>query len=355
MRPVTLGILGVLAAASVGGAILLMPASDVSDVRVGERLFPDFAAKTGDVRSIELQRPDGTIVIERDGETWRVPARAGYQADTARVRQLFVEVTDLRTLEAKTRNKALYPELELEDRDAPNAKSTRVAFKNAQGGEVLALIAGKNRFGRGGGGEDAVYVRKAGDAQAWLAKGRLTVNRDSLQWLDREITSVLRERVREATITHPDGTTTVLGRASPAERDFALANLPEGRKAKSTWEIASVAGAFDRLELDDAKKIAGIALPAAPISTAQVVTFDGLQVTAKVYEMDGGFWASFAASATPPAALPEGGTGLKKAEEVQAEAARITARTASWIYRLPAFNADNMRRKVEDLLEPKES
>lgn len=355
MRPVTLGILGALAVASVGGAIVLMPGSDVSDVRVGERLFPDFASRTGDVRSIELQRPDGTIVIQRDGETWRVPDRAGYQADTARVRQLFVEVTDLRTLEAKTKNKALYAELEVEDRDAPNAKSTRIAFKNAQGGEVLALIAGKNRYGRGGGGEDAVYVRKAGDAQAWLAKGRLTVNRDSLQWLDREVTSVLRERVREATVTLADGTRTVVTRPSPAERDFVLPEVPEGRKAKSTWEIASVAGAFERLELDDVKKRADVTLPAAPVSTAQVVTFDGLEVTAKVYEMEGGFWATFAATAAPPAQLPEGGTALKKPEEVQAEAAQINAKTSPWVYKLPTFNAENMRRKVEDLLEPKAS
>jgi hypothetical protein len=355
MRPVTLGVLGALAAASVAGAILLMPSTDVSDVRIGERIFPDFAARTGEVRSIELQRPDGTIVIQRDGEEWRVPARAGYPADTARVRQLFVEVTDLRTLEAKTRNKALYAELEVEDRDAPNAKSTRIAFKNAQGQEVLALIAGKNRFGRGGGGDDAVYVRKADDAQAWLAKGRLTVNRDSLQWLDRQVTAVLRERVREAVVTHPDGSKTVVSRPTPAERDFALPEIPEGRKAKSTWEIASVAGAFDRLELDDVKRAADVTLPTAPVATATVDTFDGLQVTAKVYEMDGGFWASFSASASPPAQLPEGGTALKKAEEVQAEAAAINTRTAPWIYKLPPFNADNMRRKVEDLLEPKES
>ena len=355
MRPATLAILALLAAASVGGAVLLMPASDVQETRLGERLFPDFAAKTGDVRSIEVQRPDGTVVIERDGDTWRVPAREGYQADIARVRQLFVEVTDLRTLEAKTRNKALYPDLELEDRDAPGAKSTRIAFKNAQGGEVLALIAGKNRFGRGGGGADAVFVRKAGDAQAWLAKGRLTVNRDSLQWLDREVTSVLRERVREATITQADGTQTVVSRATPAERDFSLPGLPEGRKAKSTWEIASVAGAFDRLELDDVKRSSAVTLPAAPVATARIVTFDGLEVVAKLYELDGGVWAGFAASASPPATLPEGGIGLKKAEEVQAEAAQIDARTGPWIYKLPPFNADNMRRKLEDLLEPRES
>ena len=65
------------------------------------------------------------------------------------------------------------------------------AEARVEGGEWLAVHGC-------GGGDDAVYVRKAGDAQAWLAKGRLTVNRDALQWLEREVTNVTRERVREA-------------------------------------------------------------------------------------------------------------------------------------------------------------
>ena len=66
------------------------------------------------------------------------------------------------------------------------------------------------------------------------------------------------------------------------------------------------------------------------------------------------FWAAISARAEPPAQLPEGGTGLKTAEEVRAEAEAITRRAAPWIYRLPVFNLENMRRKVEDLLEAKE-
>ncbi len=348
----TLSLLAAAAVASAVVAYVLAPAGDPAELRLGERIFPELAGRAGEVASIELQRPDGPVVIRRDGERWILPERAGYQADGARVRQLFFEVSELRTLEAKTRSKDIYPSLEVEDRDAPGAKSVRVAFRDAQGKEVVALLAGKSRFGRGGGGEDAVFVRRAGDAQAWLARGRLTANRDALQWLDREIANVARERVRVATIRHPDGATTEVSRPSPAERDFTLAGVPEERKAKSGWEIASVAASFERLDLEDVRKAEGF--PASGGTVATISTFDGLELAARVVEIDGVAWAAITARAEPPAQLPEGGTALKPAADVKAEAEAINRRVSPWVYRLPVFNLENMRRKLEDLLEAKE-
>jgi hypothetical protein len=347
----TLTLLAGAAVASAIVAYMLAPAGDPAEIRLGERIFPELAGRAGEVASIEMQRPDGPVAIRREGERWILPEAAGYQADGARIRQLFFEVSELRTLEAKTRSKDVYPSLEVEDRDAPGAKSTRVAFRDAQGKEVVALLAGKNRFGRGGGGEDAVYVRRAGDAQAWLARGRLTVNRDALQWMEREVANVARERVRVATIRHADGATTEVSKPSPAERDFVLAGVPEDRKPKSNWEIGSVAAVFERLDLEDVRKADGF--PAGG-TVATISTFDGLEVSARLVEIDGVFWAAISARAEPPAQLPEGGTGLKKADEVNAEAEAITRRASPWIYRLPVFNLENMRRKVEDLLEAKE-
>jgi len=354
MRPKTLVILGAIAAASAAGAIFLAPRSDVVDVKIGERIFPELAARAPEVRSIELQRPDGTVLLQRDGDSWIVPARAGYAADVARVRQLFVEVTDLRTLEAKTRNAELHASLEVEERDRPGAKSTRIAFRDGQGKELVALLAGRNRFGHAGGGQDAVYVRRAGDSQAWLAKGRLTVNRDIVQWLDRDLANIARERVRASVITHADGAVTRVSRPSPAEAEFTLADVPDGRMAKTGWEISSVAAAFERLEIDDVRKAADIAMPDDAPQTV-ITTFDGLELTTRFAEKDGATWVMIVARAEPPAQLPEGGPALKAADEVKAEAAAINRKAAGWAYRLPVFNATNLRKRVDELLEPKES
>ena len=53
--------------------------------------------------------------------------------------------------------------------------------------------------------------------------------------------------------------------------------------------------------------------------------------------------------------MPEGGTALKPAAEVRAEADRINARLSPWLFKLPVFNLENMRRRTQDLLEPQDS
>jgi hypothetical protein len=352
--PVLLG-LGAATAAAVAAAVWAVGlGAGGPPERLGERLLPDLARRAEEVATIEIRKPEFTVVIARDGEAWRLPERAGYAADTAKVRQLFVELAGLRTLEAKTRSKDLYPSLDVEDRDAPGAKSTLVALRDAQGRDVVAILAGKARYGRGGGGEDAVYVRLAGESQAWLAKGRLTVNRDAVQWLDRIVAEVARERVREAEVRQADGTTLVVRREKPSDKDFTPVDAPADRKLKSAWDVNSVAGAFDKLELDDARRAADLPVPAdAPATT--ITTFDGLTVTARFLEKDGETWVALEASAAPPDALPEGGEKLKDAAAVREEAQRINARASPWVYRLPKYVVDSMRRRMDDLLEPKAS
>ncbi len=354
MRATMLIGLALAAAVTAGGAYYAVGGGAGPAERLGERLLPDLASRADDVRTIEIQRPEFTVVIARDGDAWRLPERAGYPADTAKIRQLFVELTGLRTLEAKTRAKDLYPSLEVEDRDGAGAKSSLVALKDAGGRDLAALLVGKPRYGRGGGGEDAVYVRKQGDAQTWLAKGRLTVTRDAVQWLDRVVADVSRERVREIVIRHADGAELVVRRASPADKDFAPVDAPADRKLKSSWEANSIAGIFDKLELDDVRRAAEMPVPAdAPTTT--LTTFDGLTLTARFVEKDGATWVAIAARAEPPAQLPEGGEKLKDAAAVKAEAEQLAAKLGPWVYKVPGFQLEAMRRKLEDLLEPKAS
>lgn len=350
--PVLIG-LGTATAVAVALAVFAIGPGTGPAERLGERVLPDLARRAEEVATIEIRRPEFAVVIARDGEGWRVPERAGYGADTAKIRQLFVELANLRTLEAKTRSKDNYPALEVEDRDAAGSKSTLVALKDSSGRDIVALLSGKPRYGRGGGGEDAVYVRLVGDPQAWLAKGRLTVNRDAVQWLDRAVVEIARERVREAVVRHADGTTLTVRRETPAEKDFAPLDPPADRKVKSAWDVNSVAGAFDKLEFDDVRRVADLPVPAeAPTTT--LTTFDGLTLTARFVEKDGATWVALSAAAEPPETRPEGDK-LKDAGAVREEAERINARLSPWVYRLPQYQLDSMRRRLDDLLEPKAS
>jgi hypothetical protein len=353
MKPALLVGLGIVALAAVGGAVVLSTHQNapVPQAQLGQRLYPEVAARGGDIQTIVIARKDATFRIVRDGDRWLVPDKSRYPASPEAVRRLLVGLSELRALEAKTTQASVYPELELENVDAPNAKSVQVSLKDVGGGDVLAVIIGKSRFGRGGSG-DGVYVRKAGDAQAWLAQGRVGVEREITSWLDKRIADVSRDRVRTVTVK-ADKQQLVVQREQADDKDFAIKDMPADRKAKSSYEVGAVGGAFESIDLDDVRPAADIGFTAnSPVTEA--VTFDGLRITVALAEKDGATWGRFSAKAEPPAKPVEGGK-LKSADDVKKEADAINAKAGGWAYKLPAYKIEALRRKLEDLLEQKAS
>jgi hypothetical protein len=354
MKPALLVALGVVALAAVGGAVMISTQQNTSapQAQLGQRLYPELATRADEIQTIVITRKDGAFRIVREGERWLVPDKSKYPASPDAVRRLLVGLSELRALEAKTTQAAIYPELDLENVDTPNAKSVQVALQDAGGRDVLAVIIGKSRFGRGGSGGDGVYVRKAGDAQAWLAQGRVSVDREVTGWLDRRIADVSRERVRTVTVK-ADRQSLTIQREKADDKDFAIKDMPADRKVKSSYDVNAVGGAFETLDLEDVHPAADIAFsPSSPVT--EMATFDGLHITASFAEKDGATWARFAAKSEPPAQPTEGGK-LRSAEDVKKEAEAINAKVGGWAYKLPNYKAEALRRKLEDLLEQKAS
>lgn len=384
MKPKLLLGLAVAAIAAVGAAVAVSTAqrSPTTQAESGQRLFPDLAAHANDVKAIAIARKDGTFQIAREGEQWVVPDKFKYPADFDKVRKLLVGLSELRTLEAKSSSPSLYPAMEVENVDAADAKSVQVTLKDGSGHDLLSVIVGKQHFGKGGSGGDGVYVRKAGDAQAWLAQGRLSVDRDIVAWLERKVVDVSRDRVRDVTV-QADSHKLVVKRAKPDDKDFTLVDAPADRKVKSAWDVNAVGGAFEGIELDDVRPAADLDFSASsPVTEA--TTFDGLHITAAFVEKDGTTWTRFSARFEAPAepvatksenkpetkddaknkdgakpetakAEPSPASKLKPAADVQKEADAINARVGGWAYKLPSYKIDTLRKKLNDLLEQKAS
>ena len=357
MKPAVLAALGIVALAAVGGAVFIVTKQNAAtqEVQLGQRVFPELAARGDDVQTIIIARKEGTFRVVRDGDRWVVPDKSKYPASLDVVRRLLVGLSELRTMEAKTTQAALYPELGVENVDTPEAKSIQVTLQDVGGRNVLAVLVGKSRYGRGGNAGDGVYVRKVGENQAWLAQGRLSVEREIGAWLDKRIADVPRERVQTVTLKADKQTLTVL-RSKEDDKDFTLKDVPADRKAKPAYDINAVGGAFESLDLDDVRPAAEVNFSATS-PTTEAVTFDGLRITAAFADKDGATWARFSAKAEPPAqpVKTDGDSKLKSADDVKKEAEAINAKAGGWAYKLPAYKAETLRRKLEDLLEQKAS
>jgi hypothetical protein len=274
------------------------------------------------------------MTLIRDGDSWLVAEKGNYPANAAKISQIVRAMADLTLVEPKTQNSDLYSRLEVED--PGNGKSALVAVKDKSGGDLAQAIIGKRRYDRLGAGNDGVYLRKQGEAQAWLARGTLDPSGDPASWLDRQIIDISEKKIAKVTLTQADGTKLVISRAAP-DAKFAVEDAPDGTKFKSESTISGPAAALETLDLDDVKPAGELSVPDKEVMKAYFTTFDGLTVDVRLMERDKSNWIAISA------------TGSGSAE---AEAKKIDDKVSHWTYAIPAYKANLLKTKLADLVEP---
>ncbi len=305
----------------------------VSHAAPGEAALPGLAGKLGEAASVVVKRSGLELTFVRDGDGWLVVEKGNYPA-AGKVRQIVLGMADLALVEPKTQKADLYPRLEVDD--PGKGKSTLVTLKDKSGAALAELIIGKRRFDRLGAGNDGIYIRKPGDAQAWLARGSLEFSDQLASWLDRRVLDLPEKRIAKVTLTQPDGARLVITRPSP-DAQFAVEEAPDDVKFKSETATRQPAMALETLDLDDVKPAADMPMPDKDVFTASFVTFDGLTVDVRLFDRDNMHW--IAVSAT--------GTG-----STEAEAKEIGGKVGRWTYAVPSYKATALKTKLSDLLEP---
>jgi hypothetical protein len=323
-------------AALVAIAIVVLASGDrgVSRAAPGQSAFPALAARLGDVASVTVSRDGTTMTLIRDGDNWLVAEKGNYPANAAKISQIVRAVADLTLVEPKTQNPDLYARLEVED--PGNGKSTLVAVKDKSGGDLAQAIVGKRRYDRLGAGNDGVYLRKAGEAQSWLARGTLDPSGDAASWLDRQIIDISEKKIAKVTLTQADGSKLVISRSAP-EAKFAVEDAPADAKFKSETATSGPATALETLDLDDVKPAGELPVPDKNVVTASFTTFDGLTVDLRLMERDKADWIAISAAGSGPA---------------EANAKKIEGKVSHWTYAIPAYKANLLKTKLADLIEP---
>lgn len=327
-----------------------------------EHIAAGLSDRLNDVAAIEIASKGKVLDLARKGDDWVVASSAGYPAKFEAVKQILVALADLKPRERKTADPSLYARIGL-DEPAEASDAVAVTLRDASGGEVAKLILG-NEVAEGGASQR--YVRLASDPQSWLAEGRTNPSIDPLQWMDRDLMRVPRDRITRVTITHPDGEVVQIEREQGGT-NYTLTNPPEGRSPKGAGEIGAPSSALAYLRFDDVRKADDPGFEPGEPTKAVYETGDGLRVTVTTWKVDDKTWAAFAAesvvpppeSSAPPAdggdaapATPEGGQpGASEPPATEKEAADLNARLAGWLYQIPEYQAASFRKHLSDLTE----
>ncbi len=340
----------VLLAVAAGAAAWLAGAGGAAPpaAGVGEPLLPGLQARINDVAALAVLTADERFSVRRAADGWTVDESDGYPARFETVKKTLLALAGLKTVEPKTENPARYAELGVTDPESPGSGAALVTLLDAQGQSLGAVI-----LGNAGGARDTHYARRASEARSWLVRGNLALERSPAQWMDRQVWKLPSSRVQSVTVEHADGERVTVSRAAESEPDWAVQDVPAGSEPRSSGIGRTCAAALEYLNFDKVASAPRQAVPEAERATATLQTFDGLTVTLTTGRapagepaqgetaLPGTVWASLQVSAGPDAA-----------EAVQAEARAASTKLAPWTFALPEYAAGNLRKRMDDLVQP---
>jgi len=360
-----------LAATLVVAAVLLFLPSRTGRESAFEvrPLAPGLSQRVNEVGLVKVFRAgrEPVATLRRTDTGWVVEDAQSYPADWSRLKAMLAAIAQAQVIEPKTSKPEYYGRLGVEDITA--ADSTSVLVEIGEGDDMLSLLVGRTAQEREG-----QYVRFNGEDQALLIDRPIVVSGNSSDWLVRDIIDLADSEIVELTLTHPDGSTVSIRKASADDTDFVLQDLPEGRKIQSAWSVNSIAGSLAGLQLEDVMPDSGLDWSQA--THLRALTADGVEVQADLLPVDEKYWLRLAASVYSPAAATsetsktEGAVeatagGEDSGEEVaetpdsalaerQQRVTEINGRVSGWAYSIPDYKAQLMSKHMDDLLAPVE-
>ncbi len=322
-------LLGGAAAATVGAALVLTPdTAEPPPASSTPLAFPGLAPRLANAARIEVTRHDGTLVVNRAApDRWVLPAKADYPVRPERVRELLVGLTELRLTEPRTANPEMLQRLGVEDPTGPGATSSLLRVLDARGAPVAELVIGRRRMRVQGNVPESVYVRRPGEAQAWLAEGRIPLDSDPNLWIDRDLANIPRERVRELRVAREGEPPLVLRRGGDTDSPLAVAE-PAETPALDEISLDEVSRAFEFLTFLDVRREAEI--PGDRLGEGRFVLTDNLRITVVAHKEGEAIWTRFAA-------------------EGDEEAVRLHARWRGWAYQVGQWKEKAFVPRLADL------
>lgn len=327
-------LLGGAAILSAGGALLLSQDRDGTPGSaapgVGGLVFPGLAQRLAGAARIEITKPDSTLVVQREGDRWVLPQKGGYPVRPERVRELLVGLTELKLIEPRTADPAQHARLGLDDPATAGSSALLLRVLDGAGAPIAALIAGRRRVRTQGNLPESVYVRRPGEAQTWLAEGRLPVDADPQLWLDRDIANLPSARIRRL-VARRDGAEPVeLERPEgEPEAPFAVVAPPGVEGPLDDIALDEIGRAFEFLTFLDVTRAAEI--PGTALGEASFTLTEGLGIAVTPHKDGENLWIRLAA------------TGETE------EARRLGARWQGWAYLVGPWKEKAFLPRPEDL------
>ena len=293
--------------------------------------LPGFIDKARDAARIEISGHDGKFVVALTPQGWVLPERGNYPADFNEVRQTLITLAQLTTIAPRTSRPDWLHYLALDD--PPKGMGTDLVVKDAGGAVLTHLIFGNVEEQ---GNNTAIFVRRPGETQSYLAKAVFALHGAVANWLSRSLFDMGPGRLQEVIVAPASGPGFTVGRARPTDNVSVLKPLGGTPDLQVINDLGFAVAAFTVADVQPAT-----AVDFKGASQVVAHSFDGLAVNLAVVQQGTGYWAQVSAAAAPGAP-----------DAIEQEAAAVNARARGWAFLLPPEKGAVLLTSLQRLMTP---
>ena len=309
-----------------------------------DALFPDLdMAAVNDIASIELQSAGGGKVrlARSEQNLWQVVDKDNHPADTVKIRNLLLALSEAEKIEEKTSQPDQYAQLGVGDTDAATGGGLLVQLSNAQQQWGLILGNPSRQLSEG------QFARIAGEQASWLMNRRLSLTADSQAWLDKRIVHIEPANLHRIAVKKEASEPLEIVREKRGD-PLKLAAMPEGAELKDSGALNRIAAIVDYLDFREVYvRNDDFALPDTAIR-ATFTTLDGLEIVMQAYQVGESLYAVIAAQDNEQV-MDQFNVAEDKRAEVRGKAAALGERLSRWYYRLQDSLYESLNVEPESL------
>lgn len=343
-------ILGVIAVLMAVWAVFESSVSKKRSTVSAEQFYLIQGLETGQIASIEILSGEKQVTLKRKGGQFVVSEKDNYPALVDNISELIAKCLDIETVERRTSNPMNHADLGVAEANAQYI----VKFLDKEGGLITGAVISKANPET-----DSTYVRLIYSDDVYLAAESVWLRASALDYVERELLNVERDKILRVEAAGPDGGYTL--KSGESSDDVILENVPEDKKVKDN-DAKQVLTALTSLRFDDVKKedAGGEELKfdlsyVCELKDSTVYTLSIAKSSEKTY-------LKCAAEFTDKTPVKKE-QAVESEEELKAKEAKLLAKDnvenfikkhAGWIYEIPQYKADYLTKKLSDLLEDKE-
>lgn len=278
-----LKLLAVVAVVSILLVVLALQSMDsgrVDDLQSRQLLSEQQLELVNSLERISLARGQQRVELARDEQgVWGVVSQNLFPAQPERVAALLHALRGARVLEAKTDNPDYHARLGLDPAE-PGEHSLQV---NLQAGDQSLAIVYGNQVGSG------QLVRLQDENQVWLINRPFGMTLNDNEWLDLQVAQLPMEQLATARWEHADGDVLALEKSVEGDYNFRLTDLDAALQQGNERWINSMVLALVNLRAQAVSLRSELDLQ-EPMLRMQVQSWEGAELEASLYEVNGRYW-----------------------------------------------------------------